>query len=98
MLCEEGEWEDVHGIITNITTLFDLYHFLLSTPNPSYRDAKYKAEMTVLSIVGEVSILQLLPSFVLLWKLKKGMEPLIAAILGIDSLLNICEHLHEVRL
>ena len=52
--------------------------------------------MTVLAIVGEVSILQLLPSLVLLWKLKNGMQPLMSAILGIDSLLNICEYLHEV--
>lgn len=83
-------------IVTNITALFDLYHFILSSDQSCHEDLRYRVEMTVLSIMGEVTTIQLLPSLLLLWKLKNGMEPLIATILGIDSLLNICENLQEI--
>ena len=84
-------------IVDNITCLFDLYFFLLSSSDPQWKELKYKAEMTVLSIIGEVSAIQLLPSLLLLWKVRNGMRPLVATVLGIDSLLNICETLKEVR-
>lgn len=48
--------------------------------------------------MSEVTSIQLLPSLLLQWKLKNGMEPLLATILGMDSLLNICEILQEVSL
>ena len=83
--------------MNNITCLFDLYYYLLSSSDPQLKDLKYKAEMAVLSIIGEVSAIQLLPSLLLLWKMKNGMQPLVATVLGIDSLLNICETLKEVR-
>ena len=85
-------------IVANITVLFEIYHFILSSEQSQYSDIRYRIEMTVLSIMGEVTSIQLLPSLLLLWKLKNGMEPLIATIRGMDSLLNICEILQEVSL
>lgn len=84
-------------IVSNITCLLDVYFYLLSSTDPQWKELRYKAEMTVLSIIGEVSAIQLLPSLLLLWKVKNGMQPLVATVLGIDSLLNICETLKEVR-
>lgn len=96
-MCEETEWTDVALIVSNITCLFDVYFYLLSSTDPQWKELRYKAEMTVLSIIGEVSAIQLLPSLLLLWKVKNGIQPLVATVLGIDSLLNICETLKEVR-
>ena len=81
-------------IVNNIACLFDVYFYLLSSTDPQWKELRYKAEMTVLSIIGAI---QLLPSLLLLWKVKNGMQPLVATVLGIDSLLNICETLKEVR-
>ena len=65
-MCEETEWTDVALIVNNITCLFDVYFYLLSSTDPQWKELRYKAEMTVLSIIGEVSAIQLLPSLLLL--------------------------------
>ena len=85
-------------IVTNISTLLEISHFILSSEQSQYSDIRYKIEITVLSIMSEVTSIQLLPSLLLLLKLKYGFDPLLASSLGMDSLLNFCEFLQEVSL
>lgn len=93
LLCDEMDWNDAIYPIQNICSLFDIYHFILTSETDS--TLQYKGEIVVNSIFAQLSTIQLLPDILVQWKAKDGIPTLFALIKGIDSLLQICQNMKE---
>lgn len=54
-------------VIDNVTVLFDFYHHFLNQNDPETSSFKYKTEMVVNSILGQMSYMRLLPDLLILY-------------------------------
>ena len=52
-------------MIENVTVLFDFYHHFLNQNDPEASSFKYKTEMVVNSILGQMSYMRLLPDLLI---------------------------------
>ena len=93
LLCDEAQWADAVFAVQNVCALFDLYYSILTQSQDDA--AKYKAEIVVNAVFGQLSTIQLLPDILVQWKAKDGIDALFALIIGIDSLLRICGNMKE---
>lgn len=66
LLCDEIPWSEIVPVIDNVTVLFDFYYFFLTQNNPDGDLLKYKTEMVVNSILGQMSYMRLLPDLLIL--------------------------------
>ena len=93
LLCDEAQWADAVFAVQNVCALLDPYYSILTQSQDDA--AKYKAEIVVNAVFGQLSTIQLLPDILVQWKAKDGIDALFALIIGIDSLLRICGNMKE---
>lgn len=58
-------WSEVIPVIDNVAVLFDYYYHFLSLKSPEDDYLKYKSEMVVNTILGQISYMQLLPDLLI---------------------------------
>lgn len=59
-------WSEIVPVIDNVTVLFDLYSYFLNQKDPAFDSLKYKSEIVVNSILGQMSYMCLLPDLLIL--------------------------------